>query len=211
MIQFIKKGGGGADLSKYFVSEIKAGTQYVPGLTEMILTIPENTIVNGTNLNYAFYSYDKLTEIPLMNTSNVTTMQYTFAGCQSLKEIPLINTSNVTVMNNMCTDCYVIISFPLLDTGKVTNMGQMFRNCNNLEDVPILDTKSVTNFYNMFQYCSKLSDNSLNNIMQMCINAISYAGTKTLKQLGLSSEQATICQGLSNYTDFLEAGWTTGY
>ena len=63
----------------------------------------------------------------------------------------------------------------------------------------------------MFNNCPKLSDNSLNNIMQMCINAVSYTGTKTLKYIGLSQTQATTCQSLSNWSAFTNAGWTTGY
>ena len=62
-----------------------------------------------------------------------------------------------------------------------------------------------------FTACSSLTNESLNNILQMCVNAINYPGVKTLKRLGLSSEQATVCQGLSNYQAFLNAGWTTGY
>ena len=45
----------------------------------------------------------------------------------------------------------------------------------------------------------------------MCAGATSYTGTKTLSTLGLTSAQATICQGLSNYSAFTSAGWTTGY
>ena len=63
----------------------------------------------------------------------------------------------------------------------------------------------------MFQSCTLLTQESLNNILQMCINATSFTGTKTLKYLGLSSTQATTCQSLSNYQAFLNAGWTTGY
>lgn len=63
----------------------------------------------------------------------------------------------------------------------------------------------------MFSRCSSLSNESLNNILEMCINATSYTGTKTLKQIGLTSSQATTCQSLSNWNDFVTAGWTTGY
>ena len=47
--------------------------------------------------------------------------------------------------------------------------------------------------------------------MQMCINATSHTGTKTLKHIGLTSEQADKCKTLSNYSAFISAGWTTGY
>lgn len=187
MIQFIKKGSGGADLSIYFKPSIKKGTQYVQGLTNMILTIPENTEVSGTSLDYAFTAYTSLQSVPLLDTSNVTSMLSMFEACSSLETIPLFDTSKVTNFRQFCSDCY------------------------GLKNVPILDTSSATNMLYMFRSCDELTNGSLNNIMKMCINATAYTGTKTLQIIGLSSLQATTCQGLSNYADFIEAGWTTGY
>ena len=63
----------------------------------------------------------------------------------------------------------------------------------------------------MFYNCMGLSDDSLNNILTMCINATSYTSTKTLKYIGLASALATKCTTLSNYEAFTAAGWTTGY
>ena len=82
-----------------------------------------------------------------------------------------------------------------------------------LVDVDVLDTSHLTNLTDAFKSCFKLSNDSLNNIMRMCINATNYAPSqpKTLQGIGLSSAQATTCQGLSNYQDFIDAGWTTGY
>lgn len=102
---------------------------------------------------------------------------------------------------------------PDMNTSSVTNMSQMFSMCNSLTDVPIYNTTSVTNFTNMFLNCVSLSNTSLDNILQMCIGATSYNGTKTLTQLGFNSTNypsATI-QALPHYNDFLTAGWTIGY
>ena len=38
-----------------------------------------------------------------------------------------------------------------------------------------------------------------------------FIGLKTLKDIGLTSEQADKCKTLSNYSAFTSAGWTTGY
>ena len=65
--------------------------------------------------------------------------------------------------------------------------------------------------FHIFYHCPALSNESLNNILAMCANATSYTGTKTLAYIGISETQATTCQGLSNYQDFINAGWTTGY
>ena len=59
-----------------------------------------------------------------------------------------------------------------------------------------------------FKNCESLSNESLNNIMQMCINATNYTGIKTLQGIGLSTSQIDICKTLSNYQAFTEAGWT---
>ena len=119
------------------------------------------------------------------------------------------------VLNNNCTrafwNCLNLLDFPLINTSNVTNMDRCFLSCNNLKDLPVLNTNNVTDFTQTFSGCNSLTNESLNNIMQMCIGATSYVGTKTLRQLGISSAQATTCQSLSNYQAFLDAGWTTGY
>ena len=56
-----------------------------------------------------------------------------------------------------------------------------------------------------------LTDESLNNIMATMLTATAYIGTKTLSHTSLTSEQATKCTTLSNYSAFTAAGWTTGY
>lgn len=98
-----------------------------------------------------------------------------------------------------------------IDTSDVTTMYKMFSGCTNLEDVPELDTSNVTYIGETFSGCTNLTDDSLNNIMAMCIKATKVNYTTTLRDMGLTSEQATRCQGLSNYQAFLDAHWTTGY
>lgn len=62
----------------------------------------------------------------------------------------------------------------------------------------------------MFYNCIKFSDESLDNILAMCINAKKIKN-KTLANIGLSPIQAEICKTLSNYSAFTSAGWATGY
>ena len=90
-------------------------------------------------------------------------------------------------------------------------MKYIFDKCTSLETTPWLDALNVTNMVQMFYNCIKLSDESLNNILAMCANATSYTDTKTLKYIGLTSDQANRCKTLSNYSAFTAAGWTTGY
>ena len=158
-----------------------------------------------------FNGCKNLTEIPLLDTGKVTSMNNMFNDCNNLIEIPLLNTSSVTSMNSMFYGCKNLTEIPLLDTGKVTSMVTMFMDCVNLTTISQLNTSSVTSISNMFDGCINLTTESLNNILQMCINAVSYTRTKTLKSIGLTEEQAQTCTTLSNYEAFTAAGWTTGY
>ena len=183
-IQFINKGG--EDINNYFDVQLNSGTSTRPGVLEIIKTIPNKVKAKGTSLNFAFCNCTNLITIPLIDTKDVTSMTSMFSNCNSLEEIPLLDTSNVTNMNSMFRDCYNLVTIPLLNTSKVTNMTYMFGQC------------------------SKLSNESLNNILAMCTNAtlITNVNFKKLSILGISSSQATTCQGLSNYADFIAAGWT---
>ena len=174
-------------------------------------TAPDLIYNNITNMQSMFYSCKSLKSIPLYNTSSVTNMSNIFYECYNLTTIPLLDTSSVTNMSMAFAYCAKLTTIPQIDTHNVANMQSMFAVSTNLTTIPLLDTSSVTNMNGTFYNCLNLSNETLNNILAMCINATSYTGTKTLKYIGISSAQATTCQGLSNYQAFLDAGWTTGY
>jgi hypothetical protein len=208
-------GGGGGSTSKYFQPTITAGSSSNAAPTavlSMVKTIPENTIVEGYSLSYSFKYYQGET-IPLLDTSNVTDMSYMFRYANNLRTIPLLDTSRVTTMASMFQNCSNLIEIPLLNTAEVIYMGTMFNGCTRLETIPILNTSKATTIGNMFVGCGSLTDNSLDNILQMCINAISYTGAKTLAVVGLTSTyySAERIQALPHYQDFINAGWTIGY
>lgn len=166
-----------------------------------------------TSMYQMFKSCSNLIEISLLDTSNVSNMSNMFNDCGSLKSVPAFNTQNATDISYMFSSCSSIQEIPLLNTSNVTNMTYLCGSCTNLTTVPVLDTSKVTNMSAMFIFDKKLSTNSLNNILQMCINATSFTGTKTLVYLGLSKSNypASIIESLSNYQAFIDAGWTTGY
>ena len=173
--------------------------------------IPTLDTSNVTNMDRMFSSCHSLKSIPNINSSKNTSMIYMFSHCSELIEIPALDTSNVESMNSAFIGCNSITELPQLNTGKVTDMNYMCSGCTNLVTVPVLNTSSVDTMGVVFENCPNLSDESLNNIMQMCINATSYTGTKTLNRIGLSETQAQTCTTLSNYSAFTAAGWTTGY
>ena len=146
---------------------------------------------SGTNLSHVFNSYS-LSTLPTIKDNSLGTA-YSLQGA--------FRNALITIL-------------PELNTSKITNMSQMCYDCHNLVDVPVLDTSVLTSFSSAFTNCYALSDTSLNNIMQMCINAVKYSSSATYRRLsyiGLSEEQAQKCMTLSNYSAFIEAGWTTGY
>lgn len=141
-----------------------------------------------------------------------------FRNCTALPTIDKIRigTSSQPIFSasNMFEGCSSLTSIVATSSNTIfaLDMSAAFRYCSSLTDVSryIISSKCMT-CKNAFSGCSALSDLSLNNIMSALAAATSYTGTKTLKDIGLSSTQATTCTGLSNWTALSAAGWTTGY
>lgn len=173
----------------------------------------EQNIVLGGTIGFGAKFYEGITEIKNIDFSGITNMYQMFSGLANLETVPTMDTSSVTNMPNMFQSCMALTTIPLLNTSNVDNMSSMFAYCYALTTVPVFNTSKVTNFTNMFQSCSRLTDSSLNNILEMCINATSYTGLKTLARLGLTSSNYSVSriQALSHYQDFIDAGWTIGY
>ena len=176
----------------------------------------------NVKLNDSFhYSYSNvnglisLVEEVDMAGINLTKIRQLFMHCQNLVTVKNLNTDNVTNMYETFYNCNNIVTIPSINTSNVTDFGLCFWNCTNLVNVPVFNFKSIGNMdklRNFIVSCPNLSNESLNNIMASCLTVMSYvSGTKTLKYIGLSSEQATTCQSLSNWSAFVAAGWSAGY
>lgn len=208
-------GGGGSDLD-WSALGYSGTPQPIVDDYNYAKNIYDNWDATQTNLLSKFYQ-DKALEIcPLVNTENATNMQEMFSGCYYLKSVPLLNTTNATNMSGMFYSCNLIKTIPQFDTSKNKNFSQTFYGCGKLENVPIFNVSNITGsnaFQNMFYDCGSLTDKSLDNILQMCINATGYTGTKTLYKLGIRSGYYAVSriQSLSNYQNFINAGWTIGY
>lgn len=154
-------------------------------------------------------------KVQMVDTSNSTNLGGLFFECSNLEEVPLFDTSNCTSTTGMFRRCYALTSVPLLDLSSCTNLQAMFSDDSALTTVPQFNISSATNISNMFSNCSSLTNDSLNNILGMCVSATSFTGTKTLVTLfGSSGESyypASTIQTLSNYTAFTNAGWTIGW
>lgn len=130
-----------------------------------------------------------ISKVETIDLGEMTTLSGFFKNCINLESLPQIDTKNVTTFSNMCVNCYA------------------------LKNVPIYDTTSLTTMASCFNMCAALTDESLDNILQMCINASSYTATKTLNAIGIKSSNyaASRIEALSHYSDFTTAGWSTGF
>ena len=125
----------------------------------------------------------------LVGQSNIS---YAFKSLDNLETVEKFDTSNVHDMSYLCMTCGKLVNFPELDVSNVdTSQG----------------------FKAMFSNTLGLSDESINNVLNMCIKAVNYPGTKTLAELGFDSSRYKVAriQALPSYDDFIAAGWTIGY
>ena len=144
---------------------------------------------------------------------SLTTFQSLFYGCSNIEELPKLDTKNITDMSYCCYVCKSLVTAPDWNTKNVAEMGSFFYGCTNLANVPVYDTTSLLHANNMFNNCTSLTDESLDNILQMCINAKSFTGTPTLYYLGLRKTKysQSKLESLPHWDDFVAAGWESGY
>lgn len=180
--------------------------------------IYDNWDATQTSCYQMFKNDKKIRIMPFVDTSNVNLMNEMFSGATSLAEIPQLNLREVTNMAQMFYDCSDLMKIPSFNTSNVNSMQKTFMGCTSLEDVPVLNTSNLSGssaFQLTFSHCPNLTNTSLDNILQMCINATSYtsANYKTLARLGfvVNDYPASRIQALPHYQDFINAGWTIGY
>jgi hypothetical protein len=207
--------GGGSDLDWSAIGfngtpqGIKDGYNYA-------VQIKNNWDATQTDLSAKFSGNKDLSIMPLVDTSNATSIYQTFYNCPNLTDIALLDFSSVTSFASAFEGCQNLKTIPQFNTSSANTMKAMFYNCTRLENIPILDTSSLSGsqgLQNIVSSCPSLTDTSIDNILQMCINATGYSGTKTLARLGFTSANypATRIQALPHYQAFLNAGWTIGY
>jgi len=156
-----------------------------------------------------FYQCENLEEVTLLNVKTPTTISYLCYNCYKLKQLPEMDTSKATSFSYVFYNCKSIETLPSYNTAKASNFGYMCSGCTSLKNVPVLSFTLATNLGGIFQNCPNLTDESLNNIMQSCINGSRITSSqKTLTSLGLDADQRARCATLSNWTAFTNAGWS---
>ena len=174
--------------------------------------IYDNWDTSVTNLFEKFKDDKNIKYFPNVDMTNVTSLSNTFYRCSNMEQINLNTSEKLTNLQSTFIHC-TFEKINAFNTSKVNWMGNLFRYNSNLKDLPVLDTSNVDNqgLITFVAGCTNLSDESLNNVMQMCIMQEKARTDKTLKYIGLTSAQATRCQSLSNWDAFVDAGWSTGY
>lgn len=184
-------------------------------------TVTTNNMFYGTNIEYitvnsvnnipvnynATFQNCKRLKTAQINTPADASIEHMFEGCSSLTTVNSFNTSTVNNTRYVFKGCSSLITAPALNTSNSTLFNELFSGCTLLENVPVYDTAKCTNFSSMFYQCPALSNNSLDNILVMCINATAYTGNKKLSQLGIANTYDTRITALEHYQDFLAAGW----
>lgn len=183
-------------------------------------------LINTSERTRGFDNYFKnctsLIEVPaiVVNPTTDQTLANMFNNCSKLEYIDLSNfiTSNVKTLTNMFYNCSKLknIDISNFNLGITFFVDNLFYGCSLLENINFgnnLTFEAITSMKNMFQGCKNLNDNTLNTILRLLTTATSYTGTKTLAWLGFTSSNypASRIQALSNYQDFIDAGWSIGY
>lgn len=177
-----------------------------------LMFMPLVDITKQSVLSDMFEYCSNLMEIAELDYSQANYLDYIFDGCSKLTIISNFNTRGR--LQYAFQDCKKLETI----SGNINtnNLQWAFSGCSNLKNIPVIYTRNLdsNSFRNTFSNCTSLTDTSLDNILQTCINATSYTGTKTLAQLGITNTTiypTSRIEALPHYQDFLDAGWTIGY
>lgn len=178
-----------------------------------LVEAPNYDTINVIDMSDMFAVCFNVVTIPNYNTSNVINMCEMFGGTAKLTSVPNFDTSKVVNMVGMFAQSPNLTTIPNFDTSNVTGMSGMFSSCYNLTDVPQLNTSKVTNMSHMFAVCNNLSNESIQNIINMCLN--SNITTSTYKNLNNTNQYSPLAYSkfdssyyMNRWTDLSNAGWS---
>lgn len=112
-----------------------------------------------------------------------------------------------------CANDTTLKYLPVLDLSLYDGYSGVFSGCTNLTTVShLILNETVYIVDDMFANCPSLSNESLRNIITMLsAENMQHVYIKTLKRMGLSAEQAAICETFDEWALAVEQGWSTGY
>lgn len=154
-----------------------------------------------------------LVNIPDLNLPNIINTPDMFAGCTSLMNIPNIEMNQAINASSMFKDNPNLVNIGTINMANMRDVSQMFRNDFNLVNVPEFHLSDTTALlYSMFAGCNNLSNESVINIINMCINSNVPVAQKnlmtnsTFSPLYYTPFDNTYYQ--SKWTELTAAGWT---
>ena len=177
-----------------------------------------NTKLVVTGTDFMFMNCYKLVNINVNNlsTNNGESM---FKNCNRLTYVSNFsifsnNSSQYRSLNNMFMNCTNLVSLPILnvDTVTILYMDNFASNCINLINVPEIIGPHITIMNSAFSRCNNLSNNSIQNIINMCLNSNMSYYRKNLNIMNSYSPfyntNITSDRYSNRLTELTEAGWT---
>lgn len=196
----------------YDTSNVKNFSNFMTGMSNLT-SIPNFNVSNATNISQMLEGSYKLTNLPDWSLPNVTNAYQAFSNCSGLTSINLTNFSNLNYAYWMFAGCSNLKSIGDLGiggNGKAVNVAGMFYSCSNLTDIPYYDIKP-TDMDRFASGCRSLTNNSVINVIKMCLNSTQYS-YKNLITSNWRSPLAGTQFSNSYYQDYVEAltaaGWT---
>lgn len=177
-----------------------------------LVFMPLVDISKASNLSNMFQYCNGLIQVADLDYSKASYLDYIFGGCNQLKSISNFNANGrLQYSFDSCNKLETIQG-----NLKPISLRNAFNSCASLKNIPVIDGSNIygtNSLQGAFTNCPSLTDTSLDNILQMCVSATSYNGTKTLVKLGfvVDNYPASRIQALPHYQDFINAGWTIGY
>ena len=158
-----------------------------------LITNDDNNIGNATSMFEDAYIYS--TASNTIKPSNCNSM---FKGAHFE---PGTDYGSGTYVMQVLTS----IAEDFTDMFKNSNLKKFYGNLPNFNSATVLTDMFANTPFN--------NKPDMNNILLRLANAGSYTGTKTLAELGLTSDNFTAAeiQAMSNYSAFTAAGWSIGY
>lgn len=197
-----------------------------------LIDFPEFNYINCTNFYYAYAGCTNLINISnIVSNTNGADCTHMFENCINVNNIDNINIANITASSSMFYNTNISeinganFKFPDLQNAyamfammpnltnvidlnlsTATNVRFLYSGCRNLISVSNIDINGATDIWGMFENCVNLSNDSLSNIMKMCINAINVTN-KSLNRVFENYDYIHKCMNLPEYSDLVNAGW----
>jgi len=127
-----------------------------------VLKVSNNLTDAVASLTPMFGGLERITSMPLFNTSNFTCFEHMFLGCKELLTAPQFNTSNVTSFKQVFDGCSKLTAIPAWDFSKSTSFDRSFQYCSNLTGTAnaasFWGNTKVRSYSSCFRNCTKLSN-----------------------------------------------------